>query len=87
MLAQGPYPLALQQRVKSSQGHLANKDAAALLKEIQHNGLTHVVLAHLSEINNLPQLAMKEALKAVPHEDAAKIVLARQDDPTEILFL
>ena len=29
MLAEGPYPLPLQQRVRSSQGHLANGDAAA----------------------------------------------------------
>jgi phosphoribosyl 1,2-cyclic phosphodiesterase len=87
MLAQGPYPLALQQRVKSSQGHLANKDAAALLKEILHNGLSYMVLAHLSEINNLPQLALQEALKAVPEEEAGKIILARQDGPTRIFSL
>ena len=87
MLARGPYPLALQQRVKSSQGHLANGDAAALLAELMHEGLSHVVLAHLSEINNLPQLARQEALAAVSNEDASKIVLARQDGPTRIFSL
>jgi len=87
MLAKGPYPLALQQRVRSSQGHLANDAAAALLRELWHEGVTHVVLAHLSEVNNLPQLALQEALKAIPDENAGKIILARQNGPTSILSL
>jgi phosphoribosyl 1,2-cyclic phosphodiesterase len=87
MLAKGPYPLVLQQRVRSSRGHLANGDAAALLGELWHEGLTHVVLAHLSEINNLPDLALREALKVVPGEEAGKIVLARQHDTTGIFSL
>ncbi len=59
MLADGPYPLHLKQRVRSRQGHLANNDAAHFLGEILHPGLQHVVLAHLSDTNNLPQLALE----------------------------
>lgn len=87
MLAQGPYPLALQQRVRSGHGHLANGDASVFLRELLHDDLSHVVLAHLSETNNLPELALQEALKAVPGGDACKLVLARQDGPTGILSL
>ncbi len=59
MLADGPYPLHLQQRVRSRQGHLANNDAARFLGDLLHDQLQHVVLAHLSETNNLPELAFE----------------------------
>lgn len=85
MLAEGPYPFFLQQRVRSSQGHLANGDAAAFLRELQHDGLEHVVLAHLSETNNLPTLAMEEARGVIPPESASSMSLARQDHPTCLL--
>lgn len=87
MLASGPYPLALQQRVRSNQGHLANDDAAALLAEVLHDGLTHVVLAHLSEINNRPELALEAVKRAVPGVRGGSIILARQDGPTGLLSL
>ena len=76
LLAQGPYPLSLQQRVRSNQGHLANCDAAAFLRELQHDGLKQVVLAHLSEVNNLPELAIREARSVVEPESPTEIVLA-----------
>ncbi len=87
MLAEGPYPLPLQQRVRSSQGHLANGDAAAFLRELLHDGLEQIVLAHLSETNNLPALAMKEAAGVVPAESPGRIILARQDVPTGLFSL
>ncbi|PLX48346.1 MAG: MBL fold metallo-hydrolase [Desulfobulbaceae bacterium] len=59
MLAAGPYPLHLQQRVRSRQGHLANNDAARFLGDLLHAHLQHVVLAHLSETNNQPELALE----------------------------
>lgn len=63
MLKNGPYPLALQQRVRSSHGHLANEDAATFIKELQSDSLRYIVLAHLSETNNLPQIAYNAALR------------------------
>jgi len=56
MLRTGPYPPALQQRVNSKTGHLANLDAAFFLADLFHEGLEHVVLAHISETNNLPEI-------------------------------
>lgn len=52
MLKQGPYPPALQQRIRSKNGHLANPEALAFLGEVCHSQLQHVVLAHISDKNN-----------------------------------
>ncbi|MBU0481480.1 MAG: MBL fold metallo-hydrolase [Proteobacteria bacterium] len=60
MLRNGSYPPHLQQRIRSKEGHLANSEAAELLAELIHDGLEHVVLAHLSESNNTPELARRE---------------------------
>lgn len=57
MLKNGPYPPALKQRVRSKNGHLANGDAADFIINILHDGLEHVVLSHISETNNHPDLA------------------------------
>ena len=57
MLKNGSYPPYLKQRIRSSQGHLENGEAAAFMKDLLHNGLEHVVLAHLSEENNDPEIA------------------------------
>jgi len=64
LLKNGPYPPALQQRVRSRSGHLANSEAADFLSSILHAGLEHVVLAHISETNNRPTMA-REAICGV----------------------
>lgn len=58
MLKNGGYPPALQQRIRSKEGHLTNSDAARFLIELIHDGLEHVVLAHISETNNTHALAL-----------------------------
>ena len=57
MLIRGPYPWHLKQRVKSRLGHLSNQEAADLINEIRDETLSHVILGHLSEENNHPDLA------------------------------
>jgi phosphoribosyl 1,2-cyclic phosphodiesterase len=57
MLADGPYPYPLKCRIAGAQGHLANHQAAAILRQCTHGGLRHVVAAHLSRQNNRPELA------------------------------
>lgn len=54
LLLSGPYPPHLKQRVSGRHGHLSNADSCALLRELYHEGLRSVVLAHLSEVNNSP---------------------------------
>ncbi len=57
MLANGPYPWHLKQRIRSRHGHLSNRESVDLLEEIIHADLEALFLAHLSEVNNLPGAA------------------------------
>jgi phosphoribosyl 1,2-cyclic phosphodiesterase len=65
MLINGPYPWPIKQRIKSRTGHLSNAASKTLLKELQHDALEHVMLAHLSETNNTPQKAAREVGQAL----------------------
>lgn len=65
MLVVGPYPWSLKQRVKSRLGHLSNKDVAEYLLREFDGRARHVILAHLSEKNNLPELALLSARRAL----------------------
>jgi len=90
MLRDGPYPPRLQQRVRSNQGHLANEDAGSFLKKTfaGNSSLAHVVLAHLSETNNLPRLALEAARTNLgPDFERLRVVAARQDTPCALLNL
>jgi len=66
MLANGPYPYRLQKRVGGQLGHLSNRQAAELVKILDHPGLDHLVAAHLSEKNNTAELASDAILTARP---------------------
>lgn len=58
MLEHGPYPEHLKRWIKSNEGHLSNKQAALGILEHANQKLKHVVLSHISEINNTPQKAL-----------------------------
>lgn len=58
MLANGEYPYPLKQRVGGRLGHLSNAEAGALLARLDNSRLQHIVAAHLSQKNNLPELAV-----------------------------
>ncbi|MCB1759132.1 MAG: MBL fold metallo-hydrolase [Gammaproteobacteria bacterium] len=66
MLANGPYPPALQRRVGGSLGHLSNQQAAGLLRQIDHPGLQRLVIGHISEKNNTPGHVTEALERAVP---------------------
>ncbi|HHH39827.1 MAG TPA: MBL fold metallo-hydrolase [Sedimenticola sp.] len=78
MLRRGPYPPTLQRRVGGDLGHLSNDQAAALLGRLDHPGLDHLVVAHLSEKNNTPALA-RAALEAVVPGLDGRLTLTCQD--------
>ncbi len=84
MLKTGLYPLSLQQRVRSSHGHLANEDAASFLKTLLHNRLQYVVLAHLSETNNTAELALKSACAVMNQEQQCHLHVAAQNSPSSL---
>jgi phosphoribosyl 1,2-cyclic phosphodiesterase len=59
MLAGGPYPEFLKRRIRGPGGHLSNLEAAELLGEVGGERLRWACLAHLSEHNNTPELALR----------------------------
>jgi len=65
MLRVGPYPWSVKQRVMSRVGHLSNEALADFLHKDYDGGAAYIVLAHLSEHNNHPELARGVAEKAL----------------------
>jgi phosphoribosyl 1,2-cyclic phosphodiesterase len=65
MLAHGPYPRFLQKRIASRYGHLSNREAGDFVRRTVGRGLSHLVLAHLSENCNSPAVAMASMRGAV----------------------
>ena len=59
MLENGPYPYFLKKWIKSDIGHLSNNQAALTVIEHAPTKLRHIILSHLSEINNRPEIAVK----------------------------
>ena len=57
MLQVGPYPYYLKQRILGKKGHLSNEAAGKLLSRLLHDDMKAIVLGHLSQENNLPELA------------------------------
>ncbi|MEG1394990.1 MAG: MBL fold metallo-hydrolase [Clostridia bacterium] len=65
MLRRGCYPFALKQRILGKNGHLSNDDCAKVLRQIVESGCETVMLAHLSQDNNTPELAFDCAKRAL----------------------
>lgn len=78
MLEVGPYPPHLKRRVGGNWGHLANVQAAALLRRLGLDRLQHIVCSHLSEHNNRPELAL-EALTPLLDGDISRLTVAAQE--------
>ena len=78
LLSMSNYPLSLKQRVGGRLGHLNNNAAAALLAKLDHGQLQHIVAAHLSLKNNMPELVIK-ALSSVLKCEDSWIGVATQD--------
>ena len=86
MLINGPYPWPIKQRIKSRAGHLSNEASKNLLKELQHDRLKYVILAHLSQTNNTPQKALCEVSRAITHCNP-QLDVATQDECGALLRL
>jgi len=90
MLKDGPYPWSVKQRVLSRVGHLSNAAAAEFLLRDYDGGAHTIVLGHLSEANNLPELALLAAEQAIGGRMSLlgnRVVLAAQDSPLEPICL
>jgi phosphoribosyl 1,2-cyclic phosphodiesterase len=89
MLRDGPYPWSVKQRVLSRVGHLSNDAAADFLENSYDGQAAYVILAHLSENNNLPELARvaaERALNGRPSLLANRLLLAGQNEPLSPIY-
>jgi phosphoribosyl 1,2-cyclic phosphodiesterase len=83
MLRSGPYPWSVKQRVMSRVGHLSNDSLAEFFTNDYDGGAEFLVLAHLSEQNNHPEIARtaaEQALGARPGLWTNRVLLASQTD-------
>lgn len=80
MLRTGPYPAMLKRRIASRHGHLSNRAAGIAAARCAHHGLAHVILAHLSEINNTPQVATESMRRALARTCFRGSIMASQQD-------
>jgi phosphoribosyl 1,2-cyclic phosphodiesterase len=89
MLRDGPYPWSVKQRVLSRVGHLSNEAAAAFLENEYDGQAAYVILAHLSESNNLPELARVTAERALNGRAsllANRLLLAAQHEALSSIY-
>jgi phosphoribosyl 1,2-cyclic phosphodiesterase len=88
LLWNGPYPWSVKQRIASSHGHLSNRAAARLIRELYHPGLAAVALAHLSEHCNTASLASQVVGRALDRLGfRGWLKVADQAVPTETVDL
>lgn len=90
MLRDGPYPWSVKQRVMSRVGHLSNEAAADFLENSYDGHAAHIVLAHLSESNNMPELARLAAERVLAERIGAvtnQLHLAEQHLPLRPILM
>jgi phosphoribosyl 1,2-cyclic phosphodiesterase len=86
MLWNGPYPWSIKQRIAGSHGHLSNRASADLAREVCHERLSAIVLAHISEHCNdhgLAKSVMEKALERIRFKGVLRV--AEQHRPLEPL--
>jgi phosphoribosyl 1,2-cyclic phosphodiesterase len=90
MLRAGSYPWSVKQRVMSRVGHLSNESLAQFFAKHYDGGASYIVLAHISEQNNHPQIALRAAQDALGPQQTLlnnRLMLAVQDSPMETIQL
>jgi len=86
MLNEGPYPWFLKKWVRGDDGHLSNNQASLAVLEYGNSKLKNVVLSHLSQTNNTPQVALKTFTKMMKERKdfKANIEVSTRDSPTKL---
>lgn len=86
MLMEGPYPYILKQRVISDKGHLSNRYTGSFLNKSIGNKTKYIVLAHISENNNTPELALEQVKDELKNNSKKlSILTAKQYEDTEMV--
>jgi hypothetical protein len=81
MLEKGSYPLHLKRRISSKKGHLSNDQALELFLRHKPDNLQLLILSHLSQNNNHPEIVNKLFLQ---HAGGVKVVVASRHKETEL---
>lgn len=84
MLSDGPYPLSLKKRISSRKGHLSNNQALELFLNHKPQNLQLLILSHLSENNNHPEVVDKMFRE---HAGGVKVVIASRYRETELFSI
>jgi len=93
MLKFGSYPAYLKKRIRGKYGHLENKQLAEGLIEWMTEKTQRVVLAHLSEENNTPEIALSTVLRILSESErsseygAVQVQVAPRHSPHELIVL
>jgi phosphoribosyl 1,2-cyclic phosphodiesterase len=85
MLKVGPYPWAVKQRVMGRNGHLSNHVVCDYLETGFDGATDTLILGHLSEHNNHPEIVRIGAAQALAQRGlGTRLVVAEQKNPTEV---
>ena len=91
MLEVGPYPYPLKKRILGNKGHLSNDNCGRMLSQLLNDNIKHLFLGHLSQENNLPELAYETVRLEIEASDTPyggndfPITVARRDRPTQAI--
>ena len=83
MLENGPYPYPLKLRIAGPLGHLSNTSCSELLPHLLRHGTEKIMLAHLSETNNTPEVALETAACALGRTDCVRAASPAATVPLE----
>lgn len=85
MLKVGPYPWSIKQRVMSRVGHLSNLGMSEYLLQDLDSSTTHLVLGHLSEQNNHPEIVRMIATQSLEERGLrTRLSIAEQRNPSQV---
>lgn len=89
MLNNGSYPYILKKRIKSDHGHLCNNIAGETLAMLAEEGLRRIVIGHLSNENNKPDVAYETVASHITNNgftigDSVELYVARRDETSKV---
>ncbi len=93
MLQVGPYPYILKQRILGKRGHLSNEAGGRLIRSLLNDHIKKIILGHLSDKNNYPELAyeaVKNELSGNEYADDVRefnLTVAGRNTPGELVCL
>lgn len=92
MLEAGRYPFQLKRRILGDKGHISNENSGKLITKIWNENMQHIFLGHLSEDNNMPELALETVrcellMKHKNYEDYTGITVANRNNISEKVII